>query len=156
HGARHARRSGGGRTLGADAMKRPAVDATAVISLIEGARATDEAGLAFDADGTLWAGDLGEDVFEYSYDNGLLGEAALPELQRVNREQGLPSEGSASELAKTIHEGYRRGLVNELLTCEVMTWAYAGWTADELGDVTRRALAARGLVGRVRRILSPI
>lgn len=112
-------------------------------------------GIAFDADGTLWSGDVGEDVFEFAYQHGLLREEARAELARVATAHGIPARGTPSELARAIHGAYRRGDVDERLTCEVMTWSYSGFTEDELRKTARDAFDARGLRARVRQILEP-
>jgi phosphoserine phosphatase len=137
-------------------MSGERVDAPKVIALLERARVAGPSGLAFDADGTLWAGDVGEDVFETACASGELRDEARPELDRVASAHGLPTQGTPSEVAHRIYTAYRAGAVNELLTCEVMTWAYAGHTVDELVAFARHALTERKLTERVRRVLQPI
>lgn len=127
-----------------------------VIDRLERARVPGPSGMAFDADGTLWSGDVGDDVFEFAYTHDLFRDAARTELARVAQGHDIPGERSASEYARAIHAGYRRGVVDERLMCEVMTWSYAGFSTDELRAVARKAFDARGLASRVRRELSPI
>jgi phosphoserine phosphatase len=137
-------------------MTTPRVDAQGVIDRLLFARVPEPSGLAFDADGTLWAGDVGEDVFDFACRHELLRDEPLEHLQRVARAHGLADTGSPSALAGSLYAAYRSGILPELLTCEIMTWSYAGWTLDELGATAARALRERGLVDRVRRVLTPI
>jgi len=132
------------------------VDASRVIELLERARVPGPTGLAFDADGTLWAGDVGEDVFDHACEHQLLREAPREGLARVARAHGLDASGSASDLGAILYAGYRRGIVDELLMCEMMTWGYAGFSVGELRALAHDALIARGLEARVRRQLGPI
>ncbi len=132
------------------------VDANGVIARLERARVDGPAGLAFDADGTLWAGDVGEDVFETACASGFICEDARSGLEGVCVAHGLATGGSPSELAHRIYAGYRRGEVDELLTCEVMTWSYAGHSLDALVAFAQQALTERKLVDRVRRVLEPV
>jgi phosphatidylglycerophosphatase C len=113
-------------------------------------------GMAFDADGTLWSGDVGEDVFEFAYEHGLLREEAREELSRLATKHHLPANGSSSELARRVCAAYRNGLLGDRLICEVMTWSYAGFTLDELRQVARESFASRGLASRLRPLLAPV
>jgi len=131
-------------------MTTPSLDPDAVISRLAAARVQAASGLAFDADGTLWSGDVGEDVFEWSTAKGLLRRAPEDDLARVAGQYGIPVGASTSETARSLYEGYRRGVVPEPLMCEVMTWCYSGYATSELVDIAREAFAARDLRGRAR------
>jgi phosphoserine phosphatase len=137
-------------------MSPPRVRASDVIERLRRARVEGPAGLAFDADGTLWSGDVGEDVFELACRDGLLRDAPVEGLSRVAHAHGLSVDGTASELAERLYAAYRRGALAELLTCELMTWSYAGWSTGELRDWARRALTERNLQDRVRHVLAPV
>lgn len=132
------------------------LDPRGVIDLLERARKPDPFALAFDADGTLWSGDVGEDTFDHATSRGFLGEVARPSLAHVANTHGLSSDGTASEIGARIFAAYRRGTVDERLTCEVLTWAYAGHTEAELAGIAGAAFDARGLRDRTRSILRPI
>ncbi|HVW24166.1 MAG TPA: haloacid dehalogenase-like hydrolase [Polyangiaceae bacterium] len=132
------------------------VDGPGAVDRLARARVPDPSGIAFDADGTLWAGDVGEDVFETACEAGFLREEARTSLESVCASHGLSTSGSPSELAQRIYGAYRAGRVAELLTCEVMTWAYAGHSVDALVRFAEDALSARKLKGRVRRALEPV
>jgi phosphatidylglycerophosphatase C len=113
-------------------------------------------GMAFDADGTLWSGDVGEDVFEFAFEHGLLREEAREELARLATKHHLPANGNSSELAQRVCAAYRNGLLGDRLICEVMTWSYAGFTLDELRHMARESFASRGLASRLRPLLAPV
>jgi phosphoserine phosphatase len=132
------------------------VDGPGAVERLKRARVAGPAGIAFDADGTLWAGDVGEDVFETACHAGFVREEPLEALEGVCIAHGLSAKGSPSELAWRIYTAYRSGNVAELLTCEVMTWAYAGHSVDALVRFARAALTGRKLVDRVRRALEPV
>jgi phosphatidylglycerophosphatase C len=113
-------------------------------------------GLAFDGDGTLWAGDVGDDVFFHALDQELLGDVARPQLQRLAKQHGLDPSGSASELARRIYDAHLRGLVSQPVTYAMMAWCFAGHSVERLKAISREALAKAGLAGRLHRELAPI
>jgi len=132
------------------------VDSKGIIERLERERRGAPSAMAFDADGTLWSGDVGEDVFEFACENGLLREPARAELARIAQGHGLEPRGTPSDLARALYAAYRRGLVDERLTCEIMTWSYAGSSIAELRAMARNAFEKRGLRARVRDELGPV
>lgn len=121
-----------------------------IVARLAAARGQGPAALAFDADGTLWSGDVGEDTFESSCRDGALKEEGRAALARVAEEHGVPHSGSASQIAEALYAEYRRGKVAERLMCEVMTFCYAGYTEDALRELATRYLTARGVAKRTR------
>jgi phosphatidylglycerophosphatase C len=132
------------------------VDAQGVIERLSRARTSGSSGLAFDADGTLWAGDAGEDVFEAACEHELIRTEARDALEQVASAHGIARDGTPSALARRLYEAYRRHALDELLTCEVMTFCYAGFTIDELGELARRVLTEKNLSTRTRSMLRPV
>ena len=100
-----------------------------------------DAAIAFDGDGTLWSGDVGEESFVAACLAGKLSAALEPRLAREAEAFGIPSSGSASERAWQLGEAYRAGRYPELRVCELMIWCYAGWTEAELAEHVRQTLA---------------
>lgn len=100
--------------------------------------------VAFDGDGTLWAGDVGEDFFHALVD-GAMREAARAALAEEARREGVDVEGAgtASDIAHRIHRAYLAGAFPEQRICEIMTWAAAGWARAEL-DAFCREVVRRG------------
>ncbi len=97
--------------------------------------------LAFDADGTLWSGDAGEDVFVHAIQEGFLKEAHIEEaLRDVARDARLSPEGSVGELCMRIFDAYNAGSFDERLVCEVMTWCYAGHSVQDMLNFAKEAL----------------
>jgi phosphatidylglycerophosphatase C len=120
------------------------------------ARAEPNGLLAFDGDGTLWAGDVGEDVFHAATEGGLLKEAAREALAREALAFNVPADVAPSQIAKNLGNAYLAGRYPERDVCAVMTWCYAGFTRGELIALTQRTFAARGLAGRLRLDLKPV
>jgi phosphatidylglycerophosphatase C len=114
------------------------------------------AALVFDGDGTLWSGDVAEDVFLYAVNGDLLKDELAEPLGAAARAHGLELSGSASAIAGELFQAYLDGRFPELAVCEVMTWCFAGRTLAELGEMTDRALAAAKLDERVHRGLEPV
>lgn len=84
--------------------------------------------LAFDGDGTLWSGDVGEDFFFGVLDSGKLTDVAAGAIARAARDAGIEEGASPSATARRIYDAYLRGEFDEERVCEVMTWVNAGWT----------------------------
>ena len=107
-------------------------------------------GVAFDGDGTLWSGDVGEDVFEYSVSRDLLRDDAQPSLLASAREHHLDVSGTASQMAAQLFAAYRAGRYPERVACEMMTWCYAGMTLTEFDALVSAALDHAGLATRMQ------
>ena len=106
--------------------------------------------LAFDADGTLWSGDVSDDVFLTACREAWLLEAALPALRELAESLGLDASGSASRLGMTLFDAQKVGTVAEATLYEAMTWCYAGHTLEELTAYTAKVLLGEGIVDRIR------
>ncbi|MCC6217773.1 MAG: haloacid dehalogenase-like hydrolase [Polyangiaceae bacterium] len=114
--------------------------------------------LAFDGDGTLWAGDVAEDALGAALTEGLLREAAAPALAAECEAHWLPSVGRAGELMARLCAAHITGAVAERRVYEIMAWCWAGWAPEELVGESTRILAARRLDARyhagLRRVLA--
>lgn len=126
-----------------------------LITWLESAH-TPGAVLAFDGDGTLWSGDVGEDACRMAIEQRLLRAEALPGLQAAARQHALPASEDANELTLAIFEAYLRGAFPECEVCELMTWCYAGWSVARLEAFAREVVERRDLEARRRAELSPI
>ena len=96
--------------------------------------------LAFDADGTLWTGDIGSAVFHEFCRNNWLKEAALPHLNQLLRQLNLSAESTASLAATRLFQAYSQGIFDERQTCAMMTTCYAGFELSELQSKVRHFL----------------
>jgi phosphoserine phosphatase len=105
--------------------------------------------LATDGDGTLWSGDVGEDLFRAFVDQDLVRDDALDALRRVARIHDLSDAGGGQEVARRIYSAYEAGSFPEDRVCEVMTWCYAGLTVDEICAFARHVVEGADLVTRI-------
>jgi phosphatidylglycerophosphatase C len=104
--------------------------------------------VATDGDGTLWTGDVGEDMFHAFLDHGRVDPPAFEALVRDARAHGLSDAGAGSDVARRIYEAYLAGQFPEEHLCEIMTWCFAGWTRAEVSSFARQVVDAGGLDSR--------
>ena len=112
--------------------------------------------LAFDADGTLWSGDVGDDVFRFAVSHGRLREAARSALEQQANTRGFDTFADVNATARHLFEAYVDRRYPERDMCELMTWCYAGHTLEEMRALVREALAATNHAGRLHEELRPI
>lgn len=105
--------------------------------------------MAFDGDGTLWMGDVGEDVFEATLARGDIREPAVEALRHHATSHQISAQGTGPEIAHRLYDAYRRGGFPEETICEVMTWCHAGWSRGEVEAFAREVIAAKGLRKRL-------
>jgi phosphatidylglycerophosphatase C len=106
--------------------------------------------IAFDGDGTLWTGDIGEDLFEALVEDGRFSLVAHVALAGEAEAQGIDATGSAVSIAKRIHAGYRDGTFPEERVCEIMAWAFAGWKKSDVDAFAANVVANVGLDTRLQ------
>lgn len=94
--------------------------------------------IAFDGDGTLWSGDVGEESFVAACRADKLSGSLSAKLGAEAAAFGVDGSGTSSELALRLFEAYRAGRYPELRVCELMIWCYAGWTESELKQHVKR------------------
>lgn len=121
-----------------------------LVAHLDARAGTDRCTLAFDGDGTLWQGDVSDDVFLAACKTGWILPQLRPNLEAILNSHGLETAGSASELALRLFEAEKLGRIDERLLFELMTWCYAGRTADELSDFAEDMLVAAGIDSRIR------
>jgi len=107
--------------------------------------------IATDGDGTLWSGDVGDDLFHAFLDHGRVEPPAEEALRRAARDHVLSDAGSGTEIARRIYAAYLEGAYPEERMCEVMTWCFAGWTGDEVRAFSSDVVERNGLMGRLHR-----
>lgn len=145
----------------------PTVDVLDLLGRIEAlARETEGSGaLVFDADGTLWEGDVGVDTFQAALDQGALREevrqALIAEVFKHRLEEELELEGAPEEvdvnlLGQSLLRAFERGIYPERAATEMQVWAYAGWSETELRQHTRSCLLRGQFFSRIRRSLLPL
>ena len=128
----------------------------AVIARIEAARSgvAHDGAIAFDGDGTLWSGDVGEDFFFAVVDRGDFRAPAVDALRRTARDAGVDDAGDGRALARALYDAYTAGAFPEERICQVITWSCAGWTRAEVDELARGVCA--DLAARLHPELAPI
>jgi phosphatidylglycerophosphatase C len=134
----------------------PTLDGARLIARLEALLGSEPAAVAFDADGTLWSGDVAEDVFSHAVDHQLLREEPAAELARAASQGGIASDGTPSEIARRLFDAYLEGRYPEREVCEVMTWCFAGFTPSEVATLARQVLSEKALGQRLHREIEPV
>ncbi len=128
-------------------MERLTVDALiARLASLLGTAAIAERGaaLAFDGDGTLWQGDVGDDFFHATVALGRYLPPAIEAMRAVGRAAGLdgmdggemdPDAGVA--IARRLFEAYEEHRLPEEAMFEVIAWVCAGWREAEVNRLAR-------------------
>ncbi len=130
------------------------ISAAALLDRLQELRGDSQgAALAFDGDGTLWSGDVGEDLFHHAIHRRLLRDEALAALRAAAAEGGLETGGDANDVAARIFDAYAVGKYPERETCAMMSWCFAGHTVAELNEICREALAHARIGERLHREL---
>lgn len=109
--------------------------------------------LAFDADNTIWHGDVGVDLFEALLAEGLVRPSAAAALERLAVEVGVGAGLGPVGTARALYDSWERQLTPacpEDKTFAMMAWIYAGFTLDELTAFAGRVLEKLGIAGRIR------
>jgi phosphoserine phosphatase len=127
-----------------------------IVELESHLRAVEPCALAFDGDGTLWSGDVGDDVFRYATTHGRLREAARTALEYQARARGFRAFPDVNATAAHLFEQYIAGHYPEREMCELMTWCYAGHSLGEMRELALEALQAAKHAERLHHELAPV
>ena len=112
--------------------------------------------LAFDADGTLWSGDVGDDVFRFAVAHGRLREPARAALEREAESRGFETFADVNDTARHLFEMYIAKRYPEREMCELMTWCYAGHRLAEMRALVAEALSFANHSQRLHQEIAPI
>jgi phosphatidylglycerophosphatase C len=123
----------------------------AIAKITEQAKANPNGAIAFDGDGTLWSGDIGEDFFDAFVATGRIEEVARRALAVEAETERLDARGTGAEIAHRIHAAYLAGTFPEERVCEIMTWACAGWTRKDVDAFAVRVIEEIRLADRLHR-----
>ena len=138
-------------------MSGRTVDAAQLIRELEARLRPDQpCALAFDADGTLWSGDVGDDVFRFAVSHGRLREDARGEIERQAITRGFEISADLNDTAKYLFDQYVAGRYPERDMCELMTWCYAGHSLSEMRELAQEALHVSEHPERLHEELRPI
>jgi phosphoserine phosphatase len=105
--------------------------------------------VATDGDGTLWSGDVGEDLFLAFLELGRVEPPALEAIRSSALDHALSDAGSGVDVARRIYSAYLAGEVPEEPICELMAWCFAGWTRGEVHSFARKVIERAGLAARL-------
>lgn len=116
--------------------------------------------LAFDADGTLWAGDVGDDFFEALLANGdvlsPVEDVILRELEQHRAPGGAPFVKPNGLASRALFDAYHAGRFDEERFYEIVAWAAAGRTRSEVEAYADRVQNERGLDARLHAEVKPV
>jgi len=104
---------------------------------------------AVDADGTLWAQDVGLIVFEWMVKGRRLRAPAAPRIEAELASTGEAPTGDPHDDAWRLFELYREGRYPERDVCSLMAWTFAGYPEPEARAHCRAAIDAADLSGHV-------
>ncbi|MBI2376373.1 MAG: haloacid dehalogenase-like hydrolase [Deltaproteobacteria bacterium] len=104
---------------------------------------------AFDCDGTLWSGDVGEDLFEVQVAGELFRSEAHAAMRDEAVRHAIDPSGSASELARRLHTLESQGSFPQERLYELMAFACAGQSRDEVDALMHEVVEHGGVLGRV-------
>ena len=106
--------------------------------------------VAFDADGTLWSGDAGEDFLFALIDRKLVQSEAMEALEREALAYGVQSKGlSASLLVRSLFDAYVAGAYPEPHICRLTAWACAGYSEAMVRQMAHGILVDAKLPSRL-------
>lgn len=126
------------------------VDPSSLVARLEKEVAASPGGVvAFDGDGTLWGGDVGEEFFAALLARRDFRPPALAGLRDEARRVGVADDGDGPALAARLFAAYEAGAFSEETMCEVIAWACAGWRRDEVDAFARAVIEGSGLASRL-------
>lgn len=135
------------------------VTSAELLARLEQARRALQGGgvLATDGDGTLWRGDIGDELFIAALDGRALKNDALEALIREAEAHDVAlGSREPNDVARRLFEAYRAGRYPEASTFEMMAWSFAGWHEDELGRFAARVLDAYRFGEKLRTEMLPV
>jgi phosphoserine phosphatase len=112
--------------------------------------------LVFDADGTLWSGDVGVDLFSTAIEERLFRDEVVPALRAEAEHCGVDPSGSAEEIALRLLVANEQGAYENARAFGMMAWAFAGFEDGEMTALAQRVVQERGLAGRVHGFVGPV
>lgn len=113
--------------------------------------------LAFDGDGTLWSGDVSDDVFFAACEEEwFLQDARAPLVEALNGISEVGSGETLGAIAQKLFSAHASGKVDERRLFEAMTFCYAGRLATEVTNYARQVLVRKGINERIRWGLVPL
>jgi phosphoserine phosphatase len=118
----------------------------------------DPAAVAFDGDGTLWSGDIGDDFFHATEAADRYAPDVVDAMRDLGRASGLEGvdRDAGVAIARRLFDGYIHHTVPEDRMCEVIAWSCAGWREAEVVALARTVIRETGLEGRLHRAVGTV
>ena len=113
------------------------------------ARAEPGGVVATDGDGTLWSGDVGDDLFFALLDAGALEPVAAEAFLREAAAHGLRPNGSPVEVVRALHRAFEDGAFPEERFFELMACSFAGWSRPRIHAFARDVVAKSAVAARL-------
>ncbi len=114
--------------------------------------------IATDGDGTLWRGDIGNELFLVALRGGAFREVARGALlvEAADHQIDMDPASDVNDIARRLFEEMLAGRYDEPRAFAMMAWVFAGWTAAELADHSRQVLDDFGFDAAVRSEVRPV
>ncbi|NUP06365.1 MAG: haloacid dehalogenase-like hydrolase [Polyangiaceae bacterium] len=111
--------------------------------------------IAFDGDGTLWSGDLGEELFHALVRDDFFRGSAVERIRADARARSVQWDTSGSPrdtlaLARALDAAFQTGAFPEEPMYELHAWAMAGALRNEIDHFVDRFLASSKLATRLQ------
>jgi len=117
--------------------------------ILDAARAEPGGVVATDGDGTLWSGDVGDDLFFAMLDAGAIEPVAAEAFAREASAHGIESAGAPVDVVRRLHRAFESGAFPEERFFELMAWSFAGWSRARTTEFARDVVAKGGLAARL-------
>ncbi|MEO5727191.1 MAG: haloacid dehalogenase-like hydrolase [Byssovorax sp.] len=124
-----------------------------ILTRLDEAHDSDGGGvLATDADGTIWDGDVGVDIFEALLAAEGVRAAAHPALRAEAARYGVAVEveGSPTAAARALYAAFSDERYAHEHAFAMMAWVFAGWHRDEVSAFAAKVLDAGKIESRIR------
>ena len=105
--------------------------------------------VATDGDGTLWSGDVGEDLFEAFVEHARVEPAAHEAMVRAATSFGIDEGGTGAMVARRIWDAYHKGSLPEEPVFELMAWCFASWSRADVNAFARDVVVSAGVAARL-------
>jgi phosphatidylglycerophosphatase C len=97
--------------------------------------------IAFDADGTLWSGDVGDDLLAALLADDVFSEATREGLSDEAHRHAIPIGTTPSDTMRELLRAHSTGLYPEERLLEIVGWGLAGHSDDEVHGFSKKVLA---------------
>ena len=112
--------------------------------------------LAFDADGTIWQGDVTADLFSFIMTERPYRAEAMPHLAALARNHGLEPAGEPHEQVGRLVIAYSTGAIPEEPAVEAVLLGFAGHLEGDFVGFVEEAIRRAGLADRLFAEVAPL